>query len=521
MTAQKESPPAGTEGDEEEHPESEEHSAEAQEGHASIRSQQPFPIQRPPGLVGDIADYIYASAPRPMIEAAVLTGLGMVAGIAGRHFNVYGSGLNIYLMLLARTGRGKNAMAKGIRRILNVARESVPMIDDFIGPDSFTAGSSLHRYVSEHPNVLLLFGEYGQQLKQMTSLRAHPNDEQMLRLMQSLYSASGAADFLPARIYSDKQVSIPVVHAPAVSILCESQPSTIYSILSQEQVQNGIVPRFLVLECTSERPPRNPAMNKAPPPELITRICDLAAVALTMGTPMDGSSSKFVDIAIEPDAKAQLDAIDEEFDALYNSNNQAGRSSEADLWNRGWENVCRIAGILAVGVNMHNPVITTEYATWAYNFVRYSITGLTSRFSSGEVGPPVVRQDAELKKYIVEYLVMKPETRRKSYGIQTKIMNDPSVIPHRYLRQRALRQGAFTQDPRGFDVAFNSAITALVKDGVLYRMIPDKVLLEYGLRCQLYGITSPNSMVAKKNLGWVMETDVEAFSAALGLRKGA
>lgn len=517
MTRPKETPPAGTEGDEENHVESGELIADAQDAHAAIRPQQPFPMTRPPGLVGDIADYIYASAPRQMIEAAVLTGLGLVAGIAGRHFNVYGSGLNIYLMLLGRTGRGKNAMAKGIRRILNVARDSVPMIDDFIGPDSFTAGASLHRYVSEHPNVLLLFGEYGQHLKQITDPRAHPNDQQMLRLMQSLYSASGAADFLPARIYSDRQMTIPVVHSPAVSILCESQPSTIYNILSQEQVGNGVVPRFLILECTTKRPPRNPEMNKAPPPELITRICDLAAVALTLRAPMDGSTSKFVDIAIETSAKAQLDAIDQEFDELYNNNDQAGQSSEADLWNRGWENVCRVAGILAVGVNMHNPVITTEHVTWAYNFVRYSITGLIARFASGDVGPPVLRQDAEMKKYIAAYMVMKPATRRNSYGVQKKIADNSTIITHRYLRQRAMRQGAFTQDPRGFEAAFNASITALIKDGVLYRINEDRAQLDYGLRCQLYGITGPSRVVVVPGVGYREEEDVDSFKAGLGL----
>lgn len=489
MRAPKETPPAATEGAEENNPGSDELSARERKPHEAIRSPQ-FPLTRPPGLVGDIADYIYASAPRQMIEAALLAGLGLVAGIAGRCFNVHGSGLNVYLMLLAQTGRGKNAMAKGIRRLLTVVRQRVPMVDDFLGPDSFTAGSSLHRYIAEHPSVLLLFGEYGQQLKQMTDPRAHPNDQQMLRLMQQLYSSSGAGDFLPARVYSDKERTIPAVQSPAASILCESQPGTIYGILSHEQIDNGVLPRFLILECPpGNRPPRNPRMNMPPPEELTTRIGDLAGVALNAMFSKEGGSPRFVDIAIEPVARAQLDAIDKEFDDLYNCADAPG---EKELWNRAFENVCRIAGVVSVGVNMHQPVITTECVTWANDFVRLCISGLLSRFASGQIGIGETRQDSELRKYILEYLRMKPLERRKKYNVAQKIMGHP-VIPYGYLRRRAKMQGAFTQDRRGFDAALRSSIVALVKEGAIMRVNETPAFDSYGVRGELYSIADPSA----------------------------
>lgn len=71
----------------------------------------------PPGLVGEIAQFIYAQAPRPVPEIALAGALGMVAGIAGRAYNVSGTGLNQYTLLLAPTGTGKEAIASGIDKL--------------------------------------------------------------------------------------------------------------------------------------------------------------------------------------------------------------------------------------------------------------------------------------------------------------------------------------------------------------------------------------------------------------------
>jgi len=164
-------------------------------------------------------------------------------------------------------------------------------------------------------------------------------------------------------------------------------------------------------------------------------------------------------------------------------------------------------------------VITTDYVAWSAKFVHHCIRGLLLRFASGEVATsPEARQDSEMRKYVGEYVEMKPIVRQKRYGIQSRIMDNASVVPYRYLRKRALRQGAFTNDPRGFDAALNSTITALVKDGVLYRISEDKANLEYGLRCVLYGITGPMQVYVKQGVGYVQDDDSEAWAAGLGLR---
>jgi hypothetical protein len=68
---------------------------------------------RPPGLLGELATFIYAQAPRPVAEIALAGAVALMAGICGRSYNVSGMGLNQYVMLIADTGTGKEAIAGG------------------------------------------------------------------------------------------------------------------------------------------------------------------------------------------------------------------------------------------------------------------------------------------------------------------------------------------------------------------------------------------------------------------------
>jgi len=71
-------------------------------------------IVLPPGLVGDLACYFYQTAIRPVPEVAVAAAIAFMGGICGRSFNISDTGLNQYIVLLAKTGSGKEGAASGI-----------------------------------------------------------------------------------------------------------------------------------------------------------------------------------------------------------------------------------------------------------------------------------------------------------------------------------------------------------------------------------------------------------------------
>ncbi len=49
-------------------------------------------VTPPPGLVGEVAQFIYKAAPRPVPEIALVGAIGLIAGIVGRCFNISRTG---------------------------------------------------------------------------------------------------------------------------------------------------------------------------------------------------------------------------------------------------------------------------------------------------------------------------------------------------------------------------------------------------------------------------------------------
>lgn len=82
------------------------------------QSEQCGQVLFPPGLIGEIAQYIYDQSPRPHLSISLAGAIAFMAGICGRSYNTYtGAGLNQYILLLASTGMGKEAAAGGIANV--------------------------------------------------------------------------------------------------------------------------------------------------------------------------------------------------------------------------------------------------------------------------------------------------------------------------------------------------------------------------------------------------------------------
>lgn len=449
--------------------------------------------RRPPGLVGDIATYVYCNAHRPMLEAAVMAALGLMAGVAGRAYNINGTGLNLYLLLLASQGRGKEAMANAIDSLITgVCESGAPMADDFLGPAEFASGQALLREVNERPCFLSVFGEFGIRLKALCDPRANPIEQVQQRILLDLYNKSGKTDVLRAKSHADREKNTKIVRSPAVSILGESTPAVIYENIGISQINSGLLPRFLILHCDSPRPPRNKKASCAPPKELVDKLRNLVATALQANAAGPGIAPAAIDVQIDEAAAIYLAAIEHDTDDTYNA---APESAEGQLSTRTLQNIFRVAALLAVGINHIQPVVTEECARWAADFVYLCVDSLAEKFTAGFTGTGVERRDGELKKYIIEYLHMKPSKRVYSYRVPKRVANDRLMIPHAYLRRRAKQCTAFTDDRRGLDRALQDAIEALDKEGILLPVKEMDMKNKFGSHARAYAF--PNEEAAR------------------------
>lgn len=130
------------------------------------------PYSVPPGFLGEIAQYFYAQAPRPVPEIALAGAIGLIAGICGRAYNVSNppAGLNLYTLLLAPTGTGKEAIASGVTALMKAIRQAIPASAEFIGPASIASPQALVKHLANtSPSFVSILGEFGLTMQQMAN----------------------------------------------------------------------------------------------------------------------------------------------------------------------------------------------------------------------------------------------------------------------------------------------------------------------------------------------------------------
>lgn len=328
-----------------------------------------YPVEQhvvtfPPGLIGELAEYVMTSAPRPVREIALATAIAVVAGIAGRNYNVSNTGLNQYILLLAKTGTGKESVQSSVDRLILEVQKKVAAADRFIGPAHFASGQALVKTFQDRPCFMSVLGEFGHRLQAMAHPRANSAEKTLMAAMLDIFGKSGWGQMLRPSVYSDKEKNTALVHAPAMTILGEAEPEGFFASLDENTISSGFLPRFLVIEYRGERPRRNRNAWAAPPADLVTKVSDLCTNVLSME---QGATCAVV--GIEVDALRMLDKFDEFADEQMRGSSLVTQL----LWNRGHLKALRLAALVAVGVNPYAPTVTQDIALWAIDMVRADI----------------------------------------------------------------------------------------------------------------------------------------------------
>lgn len=401
-------------------------------------------VSPPPGLVGDVARFIYDAAPRPVPEIALVAAIGFIAGIAGRSYNISGTGLNQYALLLANTGTGKEAMNSGISRLIGAlsdptGKHYVEHARAFYGPADMASGPGLLRAMSRRkiPCFVSLIGEFGLRFKQMADDRASSPDTSLLRAMLDIYNKSGHGEFIGEVAYSKKEDSIPVIKAPAVSFIGESTPETFFANLNEQMIANGLLPRFTIVEYTGPRPKRNrDAVNARPDTGMMERLHRLVVRSLE-----DNSLNRVTNVAMHRDAEAYLDELDDYADAQINSTDDRVTK---ELWNRAHIKALKLSSLIAVGCDHEGPTITLEMAKWAGAQIDRDIQKLIGRFANGDVGEVAgneAKQEQAILRCINDYQFGEYK-RFISYGV-TEEMHNIGAFTQTYISKRVRNLPAF------------------------------------------------------------------------------
>lgn len=440
----------------------------------------------PPGLVGEIAQFIYAQAPRPVPEIALAGALGLIAGIVGRAYNVSGTGLNQYVLLLAPTGTGKEAIAGGIDKLMNAVIRTVPASVDFIGPGEIASAQALIKYMAKTANSFVsLVGEFGLYLQQMASVNAAPHLMGLRRMLLDLYNKSGEGKILRPSIYSDREKNTASVLAPAFTILGESTPEKFYEGLHEGMISEGLLPRFTMIEYHGERPDLNPLHMLAQPSfELIDKLSTICAHALMLN-----SQHKAIQVQFSAEAKEMFDNFDKHCDLNIRSSE---REVSRHLWNRAHMKAMKLAAVVAVGCNPYDPVIDLSNATWATNLIVADVRNLLSKFAAGEIGidNDETKQLSKIIATVKDYLMLPWSEIVKYTGEGMANLHNERIIPYGYLQRRLAAVAVFRKDRLGSSLSIKRAIKTLIERGDIQEVSRSTMSKDYSSSAVCYMVSN-------------------------------
>lgn len=334
-------------------------------------------------LLHQLARHIKRVMPIPDNTISYAAAIALLSGIAGRRYNTpTRTGLNQYVVILGRTGIGKEGAMTGIGSIFKSLEDPDAAMDRFLGPGYIASGQALLGELVENKSIVSSIGEIGHLFRQLSTPNTSPADTFLLRMLLTLHNKSGVNDVLTTSVWADKNKNLPNIIAPSFSILGDSTPRYFYKGMNPEMIQQGLYPRLMVFEVDKELP--------AKPPTSYSSSVKLTDKVKNQFAWLIGKCSED-DITIchwEKDAQEILDAY------FYECNKQRQRLSHTpaeDILTRSHIKALRLATLFAVCQERDTtktgaPIITASQALHAIKIEKFATSSVLDRIAGGNIG---------------------------------------------------------------------------------------------------------------------------------------
>lgn len=436
----------------------------------------PAPLDWPPGFAGEIAQFVYGAAPRPVKEVAIVAALGLLAGICGRQWQIPQSGLNLYVLLVARSAIGKEAMHSGVSAILKAVSKKTPSAHQFFDFNEYASGPALIKGCVDRRSFVNVLGEIGHLLKTMSKAKAGDAAFTLRSQWTKLYTKSAASAIAAGISYSSTDNNVASIESLSYSLIGESTPGKFLASLTPDMMEDGFMSRLTVIEYDGQRPEKNPAPLETPPDALVTKLANLADYA-----DLQAAKDQCVRLGRTLEVATYLEAFEAECDKRINGTDDESRRQ---MWNRAHLKALRIAALLAVADNHIAPLITLAHAEWAVNLVRRDIAAFTKRLDSGDVGDSDDARERKLVMLVKEYLT-KPVP--ESYKVPDA-MRQNGIVGRNYLLMRVRNVEVFYGHPQKANKALDETIASMLASGYFMECQKDKVIDAYSYHGKAYRV---------------------------------
>ena len=431
----------------------------------------PILKQPPEGLLGGIAHFIYDAAPRPVPEIALAGALGLLAGIVGRAYNFKGNGLGQYVVCIAPSGTGKEAISSGISKLMGAVTTTIPAAVHFLGPSRISSGPALYKQFGhgqdgKSPSFVSLIPEFGHFLAALTNPRADANMQGLRSALLDVYTKSAQGQIVGSHVYSDKDKNTLAFTAPGFSFVGDTTAGTFYEAVTNDSIELGLIPRMLLLEYDGDRVPVQPTAHMAQPhPDLVMRLKSVMETALALN-----AKDEVIQVLATEDAEEVFTRFDKFCDEKWNrSQHEVGRA----VWARAYVKAMKIAALVAVGRNWLQPVIEPRDVEYAKAFAMADAHKLLARIETGDItigrGPDEDRHKAILR-YFRAYISKEPAP---SYNIPPNYWQN-NAMPLSWLMTRATKNKLFAGAHKTTQELVIRTCDELCAHGTLVRLSKDE-----------------------------------------------
>lgn len=431
----------------------------------------------PPGFVGALAQYMFNSSWLPIKEVAITGALGLMAGVCGKAWHIPKSGLNLYIVLVARSAIGKEALHDGIASVVNACLHKNPMFGNFVDFTEFASGPALIKACANNQSFVNVSGEWGRRMKRIAGEDEREGPMTTLRTqMTNLYQKSAPKSIVGGIGYSSQENNIEQLTSVAYSMVGESTPQTFYDSLTESMMEDGFLSRFIIIQYEGDRPNENDNIIDFPDEALVTHLC---SISIQAEKNMTGNMSQ----AVQRTEEAAV-MLKEFSDRSAHNIRMTTDESRRQMWNRATLKALRVAALLATGDNPSNPIITNHHAQWAIDLILTDINIMQKRLDGGDVG----LNDASRERKMVEIMkAYQAKGAAASYKIPSE-MHAAGIVPRNFLQMRTSRVSSFYKHKFGASKALDETLHQMVMNGMIMEVKGDKCVEMFNYHGKAYRI---------------------------------
>jgi len=441
----------------------------------------------PPGMMGELARYFQSQSIKPIKDFAIAEALAVASGLFGRTYNISGTGLNTYLMMLAPSGSGKSALSKNPENLMTMLERSHGVIGarQFIMSKRFTHENSMFQEFKDRSQFCQCLSEFGKVFKNMVSENNSGGALATVReCMTDMYSKSGMFDVAGGMRYATAERSVDLGYPVGYSFLGESVPEPFFESITPDMFTDGFMSRFLIMHYQGEVPYDTVYQAKEPPQHLLQHLVQAATGAVR--ALMDINSVNVTQVGLDAWSGKWFADFSRECTDKVNEHKSA--PVIASLWTRANLKVLKLAALLATMDCPSRPVIEQAHVEWAYDFVmRHNYLVYSSMRDGLLANSSESEALTALREIMMSFYTYSGDL--KAYHKKGNEMQANGHVPWGYIQRIASRRAAFkaTQWKKSAQI-IREAVDELKRSGTIIQLSQQETLEKYSTTALIYQV---------------------------------